>query len=112
MFQCPIDVFPFGKPAHQPIRIASEAQQTRRTDNSALDSPEENPIVHEKVLSEFERLVALRGIAFPACFGFCFRDGQVSNNYQELIVTGWAGIARPESGIWVQKAARGASGRT
>ena len=27
----------------------------------------------------------------------------MSNDYQELIVTGWAGIARPESGIQVVK---------
>lgn len=28
-----------------------------------------------------------------------FRDGELSQDYSELIVTGWAGIARPESGI-------------
>ena len=28
-----------------------------------------------------------------------FRNGVVSNDYSEFIVTGWAGVARPESGV-------------
>jgi hypothetical protein len=32
-----------------------------------------------------------------------FRDGVVSNEYSELIVTGWAGMASPDSGIQVVK---------
>jgi len=32
-----------------------------------------------------------------------FRDGEVSREYRELDVTGWAGIARPESGVHVVK---------
>jgi hypothetical protein len=28
-----------------------------------------------------------------------FRDGSVSNEYSELVVAGWGGVARPESGI-------------
>lgn len=30
-----------------------------------------------------------------------FRDGVTSNDYLEFIVTGWAGVARPESGVRV-----------
>jgi hypothetical protein len=38
-----------------------------------------------------------------------FRDGQLSHDYSELVVTGWAGVARPESGVCVTFACTGCS---
>jgi hypothetical protein len=55
------------------------------------------PVVHASLLAEF----AARGFTGyrlrPAAVRF--RDGYLSQDYQELCVTGWAGLARPESGI-------------
>jgi hypothetical protein len=36
-----------------------------------------------------------------------FRDGVTSNDYLEFIVTGWAGVARPESGVRVVESCPG-----
>lgn len=53
--------------------------------------------VHESIVTEFERH-RLTGCGWkPATVRF--EDGEVSDHYKELTVTGWAGMARPESGI-------------
>jgi len=36
-----------------------------------------------------------------------FRDGSLSNEYKRLLVTGWGGLARPESGVRLAKACPG-----
>jgi len=36
-----------------------------------------------------------------------FRDGSVTQEYKRLLVTGWGGVAHPESGIKLVKACRG-----
>jgi hypothetical protein len=54
-------------------------------------------LILENLLEEF-RLKGFTGYrALPAKVRF--RDGLVSNEYRELIVTGWAGVADLESGI-------------
>ena len=57
----------------------------------------EGCVIHQTVLDEFSK----RGISGyrlkPATVRF--RDGIVSNDYSELVVTGWAGVARQEAGI-------------
>jgi hypothetical protein len=60
----------------------------------------ENCVVHEELLSQF-RSANLTGYRTrPATLRFA--DGAVTAEYMELIVTGWAGVARPESGIHVR----------
>ena len=104
VFQCPIDVFHSGS-----RRISDLALQVKHNKRDELIIwpwiPGRESIVHEKVLAEFERRGFTGYRLRPASVRF--RDGQVSNNYQELIVTGWAGIARPESGIRVVKSCPG-----
>jgi hypothetical protein len=41
-----------------------------------------------------------------------FRDGLVSEEYRQLVVTGWGGIARPESGIHLLEACAGCLHKT
>src|SRR5439155_971851 len=101
---CPIDVF------HSGIRRVSDlALQVKHNKRDELIIwtwiPGRESIVHHKVLAEFERRGFTGYRLRPATVRF--RDGQVSNDYQELIVTGWAGIARPESGIRVVKSCPG-----
>jgi len=60
----------------------------------------EGPVVHEQLLAEFAQQGFTGYRTKPATVRF--RDGSVSTEYQEFIVTGWAGMASPESGIQVQ----------
>ncbi|SPF34540.1 hypothetical protein SBA4_1500003 [Candidatus Sulfopaludibacter sp. SbA4] len=53
--------------------------------------------VHQKLLAEFEER-RFTGYRLRPCT-VRFRTGRVSHEYSELMVTGWAGMARPESGI-------------
>ena len=58
-------------------------------------------LIHESLLEEFRR-AKLTGVRTrPA--EVRFKDGVVSRDYNEMVVTGWAGLARPESGIRVEK---------
>lgn len=61
----------------------------------------EGLVVHERLLEGFEQQ-GFTGYRTRAAT-VRFRDGQLSNNYQELIVTGWAGVATPDSGVRVKK---------
>ncbi len=54
-------------------------------------------VVHESLLAEFEKRGISGYMTRPATVRF--RNGLLSKEYRELIVVGWAGIARPESGI-------------
>lgn len=58
-------------------------------------------VVHKSLLGKFADCGFTGYRLKPATVRF--RDGAVSQDYQELIVTGWAGVARPESGIKVVK---------
>ena len=60
------------------------------------------PVFHARLIEEFERRGFTGYRLRPATVRF--RDGELSNEYAELIVTGWAGVARPESGILLKEA--------
>jgi hypothetical protein len=54
-------------------------------------------VIHSQ-LADGLREAGLTGFRLrPASVGF--RDGRLVKEYSELLVTGWAGVARPESGI-------------
>ncbi|MGA8087633.1 MAG: hypothetical protein WCA10_10020 [Terracidiphilus sp.] len=53
--------------------------------------------IHEQILGEFKKEGFTGYRVAPASVRF--RDGSISTEYQELIVTGWAGMASPESGL-------------
>jgi len=54
-------------------------------------------VIHERLLFEFEKQGFSGFQTKPAVVRF--RDGFTSSEYREFIVTGWAGMASPESGI-------------
>jgi hypothetical protein len=54
-------------------------------------------VVHNSITTEFRNRGFTGYRLRPATVRF--RDGTVSQEYSELLVTGWAGIARPECGI-------------
>lgn len=58
-------------------------------------------VVHQDMLEEFgkEKFSGFR--TEPATVQF--KDGTISREYREFIVTGWAGIAKPESGVKVRQ---------
>jgi hypothetical protein len=58
-------------------------------------------LVHETLLTEFEQQGFTGFRSRPATV--YFRDAVASDEYHELVVTGWAGIANPESGVRVAK---------
>jgi hypothetical protein len=58
-------------------------------------------VVHEKVLEGFNREGFTGYRVNPAKVRF--RDGSISTEYREFIVTGWAGIATPQSGVRLLK---------
>jgi hypothetical protein len=61
----------------------------------------ESYVVHQKLLAEYEAQGFTGYRTKPATV--CFRDGFISTEYREFIVTGWAGVAAPESGIRVER---------
>ena len=54
-------------------------------------------LVHEKLIAELDAMGATGYRLKPGSVRF--RDGSVSNEYRELVVTGWGGVASPESGL-------------
>ena len=54
-------------------------------------------VMHARLLEEFAKRGFTGYRLQPATVRF--RDGHLSHDYSELIVTGWAGVAPPESGI-------------
>jgi hypothetical protein len=58
-------------------------------------------VVHQKIVEEFEKEKFTGFRTEPATVRF--RDGEISQEYREFIVTGWAGMAKPESGVKVRK---------
>ena len=57
--------------------------------------------VHQRMLDEYQRLGLTGYRTAPATIRF--RDGSISHDYHEFIVTGWAGVAPPESGIRLER---------
>jgi hypothetical protein len=62
-------------------------------------------LVHEELLAEIEREGFTGYRTQPA--EVTFQNGSVSAEYREFIVTGWAGIALPESGVRIAKSCPG-----
>jgi hypothetical protein len=54
-------------------------------------------LIHQSLLAEFQRKGFTGYLPLPARVRF--RDGSESDQYREIIVTGWAGVAHPDSGI-------------
>jgi hypothetical protein len=61
--------------------------------------------IHESILAEFEKESFTGYRVKPATVRF--QDGTVSEEYHEFIVTGWAGVMSPESGVHVVKSCPG-----
>jgi hypothetical protein len=76
--------------------ITLEVKHNRR-DEKLIASVYPERLIHASLADELasHKLTGYR--LRPAAVRF--RDGKVSEDYFELIVTGWAGVARPESGI-------------
>ena len=55
------------------------------------------PLIHEKLIEELEAMGATGFRLKPGSVRF--RDGSVSNEYRELVVTGWGGVVSPDSGL-------------
>jgi len=62
-------------------------------------------VVHERLLEEFRQQGFTGFQVKPAVVRF--RDGETSTEYHEFIVTGWAGMASPESGVRLEKSCPG-----
>jgi hypothetical protein len=62
-------------------------------------------VIHARLLEEFAKRGFTGYRLRPATVRF--RDGYLSQDYSELIVTGWAGVAPPESGIELVEACGG-----
>jgi hypothetical protein len=54
-------------------------------------------VIHSRLAAEFERRGFTGYRLTPATVRF--EDGSVSSEYSQLVETGWAGVARPESGV-------------
>jgi hypothetical protein len=76
--------------------LALEVKHNKR-DELIISSWTGERVVHRSLTGEFESRGFTGYRLRPATVRF--RDGYLSDEYSELIVTGWAGIARPESGI-------------
>lgn len=61
--------------------------------------------VHNQILEEFRKEGFTGYRVKPAIVRF--GDGSISTEYQEFVVTGWAGMASPESGLHVLKSCPG-----
>jgi hypothetical protein len=55
------------------------------------------PLIHERLIEDLDAMGATGYRLRPGTVEF--RDGSVSNEYRELVVTGWAGLASPDSGL-------------
>jgi hypothetical protein len=66
-------------------------------------------VIHASLAARFEQCGFTGYRLNPASVRF--RNGRVSGDYRELIMVGWAGLARPESGIHVVKECPGCSSK-
>lgn len=76
-----------------------------RRDEEMIWSWGDGYVVHEQLLAEFEQQGFKGYRTGPATVQF--GDGSISDLYREFIVTGWAGVAPPESGIRVVESCPG-----
>ena len=82
---------------------AQLALEVRHNDRDQWLIPQmEGMVAHARLLAEFEKRGFTGYRLIPASVRF--RDGYVSKDYSELVVTGWAGVSPPESGIVVTNA--------
>jgi hypothetical protein len=86
--------------------LSIELQHNRR-DEIIIWSWLESCVIHTKLLADFEQKGFKGYRILPASVRF--KDGSVSNDYHEFIVTGWAGMAKPESGIQLLEECPGCS---
>ena len=61
--------------------------------------------VHERILDGFEKAGFTGYRTNPATVRF--GDGHIANDYHEFVVTGWAGIVSPDSGVRLMKTCPG-----
>jgi hypothetical protein len=73
-----------------------EVKHTRR-DQWIISAFFDGTVMHARLLEEFARRGFTGYRLRPAMVRF--RDGSLSDEYSQIIVTGWAGLAPPESGI-------------
>lgn len=97
-----------ANPSHRNRRRVSkmtlEVKHNRR-DEKLIASIFPERLIHASLADEFASHELTGYRLRPATVRF--RDGQVSEDYSELIVTGWAGVARPESGIHLIESCKG-----
>ena len=62
-------------------------------------------VIHESLLEEFEKEGFTGYQVKPATVRF--RDGSETTDYREFVVTGWAGIASPGSGVQLVQSCNG-----
>jgi len=102
---CPVTS---GMNQHRSIRrtgdLALEVKHTER-DQWLISGILHGMAVHARLLDEFEKRGFTGYRLKPATVRF--RDGYLSHDYSELVVTGWAGVAPPESGIELIEACGG-----
>jgi hypothetical protein len=97
-----------GLNQHRSIRrigdLDLEVKHSRR-DQSLIFAHFDGMVVHARLLEAFEKRGFTGYRLSPATVRF--RDGYLSHDYSKLIVTGWAGVAPPESGIELLAACAG-----
>jgi hypothetical protein len=102
---CPISG---GGAPHRLLRRVStlelEVKHAHR-DHWLISSEFEGLVIHERLAEEFDRRGFTGSRLRPATVRF--QDGYLSEDYSELVVTGWAGVAPPESGIELKEACDG-----
>jgi hypothetical protein len=88
-------------------RVGSLCLQMKhnRRDERIIWGWQNSIVLHESLLGEFEHQRFTGYRVKPATVRF--RDGSTSIEYREFIVTGWAGIASPESGVRVDMSCQG-----
>lgn len=67
-------------------------------------------VIRQDMLKEFDKEKFSGFRTEPATVRF--RDGTISQDYREFIITGWAGIARPESGVKIRQDCPGCHWKT
>jgi hypothetical protein len=89
-----------GYSQHRSLRRVAdlflEVKHTRR-DQWIISAFFEGMVMHTRLLEEFERRGFTGYRLRPATVRF--RDGSLSHEYSQIVVSGWAGVAPPESGI-------------
>jgi hypothetical protein len=90
-------------------RIDAQVSHDKRDEPVIWTTPFPRCLVHDRFAAEL-RSLCFKGLRFgPATVRF--RNGFVSDEYKRLVVTGWAGIAHPESGVRLLKCCSGCAVR-